>query len=50
VSVVEKAPRLLGLTPTSLEAALADSFASYRAQPPRQVDYTFEDRLLATSA
>lgn len=48
-SVIEKAPRLLGVTPTSLEAALAESFAWYQAQPSRRVDYTFEDRLLATS-
>jgi nucleoside-diphosphate-sugar epimerase len=50
VSVIDKAPRVLGVTPTSLEAALAESFAWYRAQPRRQVDYTFEDRLLAMSA
>ena len=49
-SLIEKAPRVLGVTPSSLEAALAASFAWYEAQPRRQVDYTFEDRLLAASA
>jgi nucleoside-diphosphate-sugar epimerase len=49
-SLIEKAPRVLGVTPSSLEAALDPSFAWYRAQPRRQVDYTFEDRLLAASA
>ena len=49
-SAIEKAPRVLGVTPTSLEAALGASFAWYAAQPRRQVDYTFEDRLLATNA
>jgi nucleoside-diphosphate-sugar epimerase len=46
-SRIEKAPRVLGVTPTGLEAALAESFAWYEAQPRRAVDYTFEDRLLA---
>ncbi|HEX6314934.1 MAG TPA: NAD-dependent epimerase/dehydratase family protein [Gemmatimonadaceae bacterium] len=50
ISVIEKAPRVLGVTPTSLEAALSASFAWYQAQPRRQVDYTFEDRLLAAGA
>jgi nucleoside-diphosphate-sugar epimerase len=49
-SVMEKAPRLLGVTPETLEAALAKSFAWYQAQPRRQVDYSFEDRLLAASS
>jgi nucleoside-diphosphate-sugar epimerase len=48
-SVIEKAPRVLGVTPTPLEAALVQSFAWYRTQPRRPADYTFEDRLLATS-
>jgi hypothetical protein len=47
--VVAKAPRLLGVTPTSLEAALGSSFAWYELQPRRAVDYSFEDRLLAQS-
>ena len=50
VSVIEKTPRVLGVTPTPLDAALRESFAWYRSQPRRQVDYTFEDRLLAASA
>jgi NAD(P)-dependent dehydrogenase (short-subunit alcohol dehydrogenase family) len=47
--VVAKAPRLLGVTPTSLEAALGSSFAWYELQPRRAVDYSFEDRMLAQS-
>jgi nucleoside-diphosphate-sugar epimerase len=50
VEVIEKAPRMLGVRPTSLEAALREGFAWYQAQPRRQVDYAFEDRLLAASA
>jgi 2'-hydroxyisoflavone reductase len=46
-SVIDKAPRVLGVTPSPFEGALRSSFAWYRAQPPRQVDYTFEDQLLA---
>lgn len=45
-SVIEKAPRVLGIAPTPLEAALREGFSWYQAQPRRQVDYTFEDRLL----
>ena len=47
ISVIEKAPRVLGITPTSLGAALAEGFAWYQTQPRRQIDYVFEDRLLA---
>ena len=47
-SAIEKAPRVLGVTPTRLDAALAESFGWYKARPRRQVDYTFEDRLLAS--
>jgi 2'-hydroxyisoflavone reductase len=46
-AVVDKAPRLLGVTPTSLEEALRATFAWYRTQPRRTADYAFEDRLLA---
>jgi 2'-hydroxyisoflavone reductase len=46
-SIVEKAPRMLGVTPTPLEVALRESFAWYESQPRRPADYTFEDRLLA---
>jgi 2'-hydroxyisoflavone reductase len=49
-SVIEKAPRLLGVTPTNIEAAFAESYAWYRAQPRRPIDYAFEDRLLAGAA
>jgi hypothetical protein len=45
-SVIEKAPRVLSVTPTALDAALGESFEWYRAQPRRNVNYTFEDRLL----
>jgi nucleoside-diphosphate-sugar epimerase len=45
-TVIEKAPRVLGITPTSLDKALGASYAWYQSQPRRQVDYTFEDRLL----
>jgi nucleoside-diphosphate-sugar epimerase len=48
--VVEKAPRLLGVTPASLEAALRTGFEWYRTQPRRPIDYRFEDRLLAEAA
>jgi hypothetical protein len=40
---------MLGVRPTSLEAALGESFAWYQGQPRRKVDYTFEDRLLAAN-
>jgi len=46
-SKVDKAARMLGLEPTPLDEALRSSFACYRAQPRRPVDYAFEDRLLA---
>ena len=50
ITVIEKAPRMLGVTPTKLETALGESFAWYRQQPRRRIDYTFEDRVLAASA
>ena len=50
ISVIEKAPRLLGVTPTPFDDALRQGFAWYQSQPRRQADYTFEDRLLAASA
>jgi nucleoside-diphosphate-sugar epimerase len=46
-SAIEKAPRVLGVTPTSIERAFVEGFAWYRQQPRRAVDYSFEDRLLA---
>jgi nucleoside-diphosphate-sugar epimerase len=45
-SVIEKAPRVLGLTPTKLEDALTAGYEWYHSQPRRRVDYSFEDRLL----
>ncbi|HEY0788866.1 MAG TPA: NAD-dependent epimerase/dehydratase family protein [Thermoanaerobaculia bacterium] len=45
--VVEKAKRILGVTPTPFDEALRKGFAWYRDQPRRQIDYAFEDRLLA---
>lgn len=48
-SVIAKAPKMLGITPTSLESALRTSFAWYEAQPRRRRDYAFEDRLLASA-
>ena len=46
-TVIANAKRVLGVTPTPLEAALVETFAWYQSQPRRTVDYTFEDRLLA---
>jgi nucleoside-diphosphate-sugar epimerase len=46
-SIVDKAARVLGITPTPLDAALRESYAWYRTQPRRAVDYAFEDRLMA---
>jgi hypothetical protein len=45
-SVVDKAARVLGLEPTPFDEALRVSFAWYREQPRRPVEYSFEDRLL----
>ncbi len=47
--VVDKAVRVLGFEPTPFDEALRASFDWYREQPRRPVDYTFEDRLLATA-
>jgi 2'-hydroxyisoflavone reductase len=44
--VVEKAPRILGVTPTDFEEALRAGFDWYRSQPRREVDYSFEDRVM----
>ena len=49
-SLIDKAPRMLGVTPTPLEDALNAGFAWYVTEPRRPVDYTFEDRLLAAHA
>ena len=45
-SVVDKAAEILGFEPTLFDEALRVSFAWYREQPRRPVDYSFEDRLL----
>jgi 2'-hydroxyisoflavone reductase len=45
-SVIDKAARVLDFTPTALDAALRAGFAWYTSQPRRDVDYSFEDRLL----
>jgi 2'-hydroxyisoflavone reductase len=47
--VIEKAPKVLGVTPTALEAALAATYAWYQTQTRRPADYAFEDRLLASA-
>jgi 2'-hydroxyisoflavone reductase len=44
---VEKAQRVLGVTPTPIEAAFHEGFKWYRTQQRRPVDYALEDRLLA---
>ena len=46
-SVVEKAPRVLGISPTPFQEALGQGFAWYQAQPRRPAAYEFEDRLIA---
>lgn len=46
-SEVDKARRLLGVTPAPLEEALSRGFAWYQTQPRRPVDYAFEERLIA---
>jgi 2'-hydroxyisoflavone reductase len=46
-SVVEKASRLLGISITDLETALGRSYEWYRTQPRREMDYAFEDGLVA---
>lgn len=45
-SIIEKAPRLLGVTPTPFEEALRLGFEWYRTQPRRTADYALENRLL----
>jgi nucleoside-diphosphate-sugar epimerase len=45
--VVDKAPRMLAVTPRSIETSLADGYKWYLSQPARQIDYAFENRLLA---
>jgi len=49
-SSIEKAQRVLDIRPTRLEDAFAAGFAWYQAQPRREIDDTFANHLLATSA
>jgi nucleoside-diphosphate-sugar epimerase len=44
---LDKARRLLGTTPTPIEAAFRQGFDWYRTQPRRPIDYEVEDRILA---
>ena len=44
---VDKARRVLDVTPTPLEAAFKAGFDWYQSQPRRPTDYALEDRLLA---
>jgi nucleoside-diphosphate-sugar epimerase len=46
---VEKAPRVLGVTPTPIEDALRQGFAWYQTQPRRPADYGWEDRVIAAA-
>jgi nucleoside-diphosphate-sugar epimerase len=46
-TVVDKAARVLGVTPAPLDGALRQGYAWYREQPRRRLDYSFDDRLLA---
>ena len=48
-TLADKAPRVLGVTPTAFATALEAGFDWYEGQPRRRVDYAFEDRLLAAS-
>jgi nucleoside-diphosphate-sugar epimerase len=47
--VVEKVTRLLGVAPISLEDGVRNGFEWYLTQPRRAVDYSFEDRVLASA-
>jgi len=49
IAVVDKLTRVLGVEPTPLDEALRASYAWYRTQPRRAVNYTFEDGLLAAA-
>lgn len=49
-SVIEKAPRMLGVSPLPLEEALRKTFAWYQAQPRRPREYAFEDALIGQAA
>ena len=45
---VTKVARVLGIRPTPFERGLKETYRSYVRQPKRSLDFTFEDRLLAT--
>jgi 2'-hydroxyisoflavone reductase len=46
---VEKAGRVLSFEPTPIAEAFLAGFAWYQTQPRRDVDYSFEDRLIAAA-
>ena len=46
---IDKARRVLGVTPTPFETALNAGFEWYRSQPRRPADYGVEDRLIASA-
>ncbi|MBR9989222.1 MAG: NAD-dependent epimerase/dehydratase family protein [Gemmatimonadetes bacterium] len=48
-TVVGKVERILGFTPTPLDAALRATFEWYLSEPRRPVDYAFEDKLLVNA-
>ena len=45
---IDKARRVLGVTPTPIEAALGTGFEWYQSQPRRRIDYALEDRIFAS--
>jgi nucleoside-diphosphate-sugar epimerase len=45
--VTEKSSRVLGFTPTPIETAFTAGYEWYLSQPSRQIDYSFEDSVLA---
>jgi nucleoside-diphosphate-sugar epimerase len=47
ISVIEKALRVLGVSPQPAEQAFAAGYEWYRSQPRRPIDYSFEDTVLA---
>lgn len=49
IAIADKLTRVLGIVPTPLDDALRASYAWYRTQPRRPVDYRFEDGLLAAA-
>jgi nucleoside-diphosphate-sugar epimerase len=45
--VIEKSSRVLGFMPTPIDTAFTAGYQWYLSQPARQIDYSFEDSLLA---